>query len=91
MKKLLGIVVLGLFLSSNAFSKVELLPEGTTVNSLIKQGYKLFSTETVATPTTFGDDNRQYSGTLGTMYHLIKGKEVVSCLLSEVEVNCVKP
>ena len=56
MKKLLGILVLGLWLSSNTYAELENLPEGTTVNSLLKDGYRLFSTETVAIPDTYGED-----------------------------------
>ena len=58
MKKLLTILVLSLLLSGNAYAEVEELPKSTTVNNLMKQGYKLFSTESVATPVTFGDDDR---------------------------------
>ncbi|QIZ20308.1 hypothetical protein E5R92_00680 [Candidatus Pelagibacter giovannonii] len=91
MKKILGIVVLGLLLSGNAYAEVEKLPEGTTVNSLIKAGYKLFSTESAATPVTFGDDGRSYTGSFQIIYHLTKGKEVVSCVLYDGELTCVKP
>ena len=84
-------MVLGLLLSGNAYAEVEKLPEGTTVNSLIKAGYKLFSTESVATPVTFGDDNRSYTGSFEIIYHLTKGKEVVTCVLYEWDLACVKP
>ena len=91
MKKLLAILVLGLLLSSNAYAEFEQLPEGTTVNSLLKDGYRLFSTDTVATPTTYGDDSRQSAGHFGIIYHLIKGKELVTCQLSDGKVDCIKP
>jgi hypothetical protein len=91
MKKLLGILVLSLLLSGNAYSEVEKLPESTTVNGLMKQGYNLFSTESVATPVTFGDENRSYTGSFEIIYHLTKDKEVVSCVLYEGELACVKP
>ena len=57
----------------------------------MQQGYKLFSTESVATPVTFGDDNRSYTGSFEIIYHLTKGKEVVTCVLYEGELTCVKP
>ena len=91
MKKLLTILVLSLLLSGNAYAEVEELPKSTTVNSLMQQGYKLFSTESVATPVTFGDDGRSYTGSFQIIYHLTKGKEVVTCVLYEGELTCVKP
>ena len=91
MKKLLGILVLGLLLSGNAHAEFEKLPEGTTVNSLLKDGYRLFSTDTVATPTTYGDDSRSSDAFFGSIYHLIKGKELVTCQLSDAKVICIKP
>ena len=45
MKKLLGILVLGLLLSSGV--KASELVKGATVNSLMAQGYKLVSTDSI--------------------------------------------
>ncbi len=91
MKKLLGILVLGLILSSNAYAEFEQLPEGTTVNSLLKDGYRLFSTDTVATPDTYGGDSGRSYGHIGIIYHLIKGKELVTCEVIDGKVGCIKP
>ncbi len=91
MKKLLGILVLGLLWSNVSYAELEKLPEGTTVNSLLKDGYRLFSTDTVAIPTTYGDDSRQSAGYFGVIYHLIKGKELVTCELIDGKVGCIKP
>ena len=91
MRKLLLTFLFTLVLSGGAYAVVEELPKSTTVNSLMKQGYKLFSTESVATPVTFGDDNRSYTGSFEIIYHLTKGKEVVTCVLYEGELTCVKP
>ena len=91
MKKLLGILVLGLLLSGNAHAEFEKLPEGTTVNSLLKDGYRLFSTDIVATPDAYGDDGRWSVGHIGIIYHLIKGKELVSCEIKDGKVACIKP
>jgi|TARA_B100001964_G_C13687398_1_gene360225 hypothetical protein len=91
MKKAIAIIVLGLLLSGNAYAELEHLPKGTTVNSLLKDGYRLFSTETVGIPDTYGEDGRQSIGFFGSIYHLIKGKELVTCQLSEGIVICIKP
>ena len=92
MKKLFStiLVICSLF-GGNAYSEVEKLPESTTVNGLMKQGYNLFSTESVATPLTFGDEIRSYTGSFEIIYHLTKDKEVVSCVLYEGDLACVKP
>lgn len=91
MRKLLLTFLFTLVLSGGAYAVVEELPKSTTVNSLMKQGYKLFSTESVATPVTFGDDNRSYTGSFEIIYHLTKDIEVVTCVLYEGELTCVKP
>ena len=91
MRKAIGIIILGLLLSSNAYAELEYLPKETTVNSLLKDGYRLFSTETIATPTTYGDDSRSSDAFFGSIYHLIKGKELVTCQLSDAKVICIKP
>ena len=91
MKKLLGIVVLGFLFSGNANAELENLPEGTTVNSLLKDGYRLLSTDSVGTPDTYGDDNRSSYGYFGIIYHLIRGKELVTCELGQGKVVCFKP
>jgi hypothetical protein len=90
-KTFLSILVICSLLGGNAFADVEKLPEGTTVNSLIKAGYKLFSTESVATPDAYGDDYRRTTGFFGMIYHLTKGKELVSCTFSEGKTVCFKP
>ena len=46
MKKLLGIVVLGLLLSSNANADIELTNK-TTINDLLKNGYKITNQDIV--------------------------------------------
>ena len=88
MKKLLGIVVLGLLWCNVSVAEIEKLPEGTTVNGLLKDGYRLFSTNVVA-PSEDG---------LGALiYNLIKGKTLVTCLLGasggeeKSKVVCYKP
>ena len=91
MKKLLGILVLGLLWCNVSYAELEKLPEGTTVNSLLKDGYRLFSTDIVATPDAYGDDDRWSVGHIGIIYHLIKGKELVTCELGEGKVVCIKP
>ena len=83
-------MVLGLFLSGNVYAEPEKLPEGTTVNSLLKKGYGLFSTDLVATPTTYGE-NITSPGYVAVVYHLIKGKELITCSIVKGIVGCIKP
>ena len=64
-------MVLGLLL--RGAYEMESLPEGTTVNQLIKEGYKLIDTDSVA-----WSDNDGY-GSVGTFYHLMKRNELVTC------------
>jgi hypothetical protein len=93
MKKLLGIIVLGLLLSGNAFAaeKVEVLAKDTTVNDLLDEGYRLSSTNVVPP--------QDYDGPR-VIYHLVKGKKLVTCILrggdedegeSRFVVFCVRP
>ena len=85
MKKLLGILVICSFLGGNAYAEMESLPEGTTVNQLIKEGYKLIDTDSVA-----WSDNDGY-GSVGTFYHLMKRNELVTCGAGMGKVSCWKP
>ena len=88
MKKLLGILILGLLWCNVSVAEIEKLPEGTTVNSLLKDGYKLFSTNVVA-------PSKNQLGAL--IYNLIKGKVLVTCLMNasggevKSKVVCLKP
>ena len=45
MKKFLGILFMGLLLAGNIYADMKMLPKGTTVNQLIKDGYTLIDTE----------------------------------------------
>ena len=93
MKKLLGIMVLGLLLSGNGYAieKVEVLAKDTTVNDLLDEGYRLSSTNVVPP--------QDYNGS-SVIYHLVKGKKLVTCILrggdedegeSRFVVFCVRP
>ena len=72
MKKFLGILVLGLFLSSGV--KASELVKGATVNSLMAQGYKLVSTDSIGL--TFTDDQ----AVSNIYYHLQKNRELITCI-----------
>ena len=89
--KVLARIVLCLTILTGAASAGEVtrFPEGTTVNDLLDQGYRLFSTDNYGYSVPSGDgygNSRQ-----GIFYHLIKGKELVSCLFSQLKVACFKP
>ena len=85
MKKLLGIVVLSLLWCNVSFAEVEQLPLGTTVNDLLKDGYRLSSTDAV------------YADSVGTrmIYNLIKNKTLITCVLGQhgetLSTLCIKP
>ena len=85
MKKLLSILVFSLLLSGSAYTDIESLPKGTTINQLIKDGYKLIDTDSVAWA-----DNDGF-GSVGTFYHLMKRNEFVTCAVGNGEVSCWKP
>ena len=85
MQTLLGLVLLRLSLSGNAYAERGSLREGTTVNQLIKDGYKLIDTDSVA-----WSDNDGY-GSVGTFYHLMKRNELVTCGVGNGKVSCWKP
>ena len=89
--KILLSITLSLFLLTVPASagEVKMLPEGTTVNDLLEQGYRLFSTDTMGYSVPTGDGYG--SNKRGVFYHLIKGKELVTCVLSKLEVACLKP
>ena len=81
MKKLLGIVVLGLLLSGNAYAvKIKMMPEGTSVNSLLKDGWELHSTDVVST-----------KGSVSHFYNLTKDKNIITCGSAQGTVLCWKP
>ena len=77
MKKLTGFVVLFLLLSVNVSAEVKSLPEDTTVNKLIKQGYKLYDTDSSA---WISKDDYPF---VVTFYHLTKNNELVTCSLGK--------
>ena len=86
MKKLLGILVLGLLLSSNAYAgELRQLKGDTTVNSLLQDGWKLFSSNGTATSDADGYVS------VGVFYTLTKGREVITCAAAKGVVNCYKP
>ena len=85
MKKILSFVLLGLLIYGNAYAEVQSLPKGTTVNQLIKDGYKLIDTNSVSST-----DEDGY-GAVGILYHLIKSNELVTCAVRNENVSCWKP
>jgi hypothetical protein len=85
-KKILVIVVLSLLFSWNIFAAETIpTPENTTVNFLLKNGWRLYSTNAVAFS---GSDGR---GETGVYYNLIKGRNIITCAASSGKVFCNKP
>ena len=86
MIKIIKIVVLSLLFSCNIFAaETESMPENTTVNFLLKNGWRLYSTNAVAFS---GSDGR---GETGIYYNLIKGRKIITCAASSGKVFCNKP
>ena len=86
MKKIIGIIALSLMFSWNIFAaETESMPENTTVNFLLKNGWRLYSTNAVAFS---GSDGR---GETGIYYNLIKGRKIITCAASSGKVFCNKP
>jgi len=71
-----------------AEKSIEVLPD-VTVNELLKQGYKLVSTDSIGFSTPSGDGYGRAN--VGLVYHLIKGDDLISCLVAEQKVRCSKP
>tara|TARA_Y100001970_G_scaffold251964_1_gene325336 strand:+ start:1246 stop:1515 length:270 start_codon:yes stop_codon:yes gene_type:complete len=89
MKKILGIVVIIFFFSASVHAApVKVLSNNTTVNSLLKQGYSLFSTNTIGYSVQSQDG---YGNKVGIFYNLIKGNEIITCLEHRGDVECYKP
>jgi len=85
-KKFFGILFLSLLLSWNIFAAETVpLPENTTVNFLLKNGWRLYSTNAVAFS---GSDGR---GETGVYYNLIKGRKIITCAASSGKVFCSRP
>ena len=87
MKKILrSILLLVLLIGGNAFA-AEILHQGTTVNQLLKDDYKLIDINSVSTT-----DEDGYGDTT-IYYHLIKIDELVTCATKiEIEsILCWKP
>ena len=83
MKKFLAIVVLGLLWCSNAYAgEVKELKGDITVNSLLQDGWKLFSSNGTAT-----SDAEGYVR-VGVFYTLTKGREVITCSAAHGVVSC---
>ena len=87
MKKLIAITSLFIFIGSTA-GAVERLKDIKSVNSLIKKGYKLVSTNKYDHPTEYG----------GIIYNLMTGYDLITCtingLLSYPEkpfLSCLRP
>ena len=80
MKQFLIVLIFSLISMSSAFGKAEYLPEGVSVNQLLKEGYRLVETGEIV------DD-----GKIGIIYHLIKGKTLVTCGMRDRKIECVKP
>ena len=76
MKKILIILFGSFLISSNVNAELETLPEETTVNSLIKNGYRIIDTGATSK---------------SLLYHLMKGKNLVSCEIANGETICIKP
>ena len=86
MIKIIKIIVLSLLFSWNIFAaETESMPENTTVNFLLKNGWRLYSTNAVAFS---GSDGR---GETGIYYNLIKGRKIITCAASSGKVFCNKP
>ena len=94
MKKILGIIVLGLMLIGNVYAgKIKTLSEEITVNSLLKDGWILYSTNAIGVS---GDTELYNHGKV--FYHLIKNDEIITCIAESIyigasssAVNCYKP
>ena len=69
MKKLLGIVVLGLLLSGNAYA-ADFYLKGATPATLMEMGYKLFSVT---------DRSAEFIEGYEMVYTFVKDKSIVSC------------
>ena len=77
---------LSLLFSWNAFTaETKSMPEDTTVNSLLKDGWRLYSTNAVAFS---GSDGY---GETGVYYNLTKGRKIITCAASSGKVFCNKP
>ena len=76
---------MGLLLAGNIYADMKMLPKGTTVNQLIKDGYTLIDTDSVAW------QDKEGFGSVGTFYHLMKKSELVSCGVGNGKVSCWKP
>lgn len=89
--KVLARIALCLTILAGAASAGEVtrFPEGTTVNDLLDQGYRLFSTDSIGYSVPSGDGYG--NANQGVFYHLIKGKELATCIFSQLKVVCVRP
>ena len=83
MKKFLIILAAGMLWCNFVFAEDVKLPDGTTVNSLLQDGYKLFSTDSI----------RSSRDVTGILYTLTKDREVVSCGFNfgTAKTLCIKP
>ncbi len=86
MIKIIKIIILSLLFSWNIFAaETETMPKNTTVNFLLKNGWRLYSTNAVAFS---GSDGR---GETGIYYNLTKGRKIITCAASSGKVFCNKP
>jgi hypothetical protein len=86
MRFFFGIITLSLLLNTNIYAaKMEELSNDVTVNSLLKDGWRLYSSDAVAFSRSDGISQ------LGTYYNLIKGRKIVTCFAALGEVVCYKP
>ena len=84
MKKFLGIIFI--FLLFCGISKAELdvkkvlVSKDKFVNDYLKKGYKIHSINTASD-----------KGNIYLYYHLIKNKELITCVLGPGEIVCIRP
>jgi len=80
MKKLIVFIALFIFIGSTA-EAAEKLKNIKSVNGLIKKGYKLVSTNTYV----------HAAGGGGIIYNLIKGDDLISCVLNNPRASFTNP
>jgi hypothetical protein len=87
-KFIFTVIVMSLMWSGNANAGLSANSKQSPVNDLIKQGYKLIDTDSVA----YRSVSSGYSaGITGTFYHLMKDNDLVTCVRGNGLTNCWRP
>lgn len=84
-----SLLILLLLTGAASAAKEAIIIIDKSVNDLIKEGYKIVSTNSFGYSTPTGDGFGKER--TGVLYHLQKNNDFITCIFADGETGCVKP